>query len=261
MKFVRYEVRDEVAEIMLDHPPVNALTEPIIDELLASLARAAGDRLVRAVILGSDVPRRFCAGLDLEVVDQCTGAQLHALVEKLYVRLCDVQFDLGKPSIAAVSGTARGGGMTLAISCDLIVAARSATFGYPEIDIGLIPAIHYAHLPRVVGRYRAFDLLFTGRSFGADEAAALGLVSRVVNDDDVVGEARRLAQVLASKPPEALKVGRAAFMNANDTGYRRGVAMAVENFCVVGSTDEAREGVKAFVEKRRPKWSRCSSGE
>jgi enoyl-CoA hydratase len=256
MALVNYEVRNQVAEIALDHAPVNALTEPMIDELLACFARAAADPLVRAVILRSNVPQRFCAGLNLEVIDRGTSADLHVLVEKLYVRVCEAQFDLGKPSIAAVNGAARGGGMTLAISCDMIVAGRSATFGYPEIDVGLIPAIHYAHLPRIAGRYRAFDLLFTGRSFGADEAAALGLVSRVVDDDQVLDQASNLAQVLAAKPPEVLKLGRAAFRRENDTDYRRSVATAVDNFCAVASTEQAREGVKAFIEKRKPAWSR-----
>lgn len=261
MTLVNYEVRNQVAEIALDHPPVNALTEPMLDALLASLAKAAADPLVRAVILLSNVAQRFCAGLNLEAVHRAASADLHVLVEKLYVRMCDAQLDLGKPSIAAVNGAARGGGMTLAISCDLILAGRSATFGYPEIDVGLVPAIHYAHLPRIVGRYRAFDLLFTGRSFGADEAAGLGLVSRVVADDDVLEEARKLAQVLAAKPSEVLRLGRAAFRKENDTEYRVSVATAVDNFCAVASTEQAREGVKAFIEKRKPDWLRRSARE
>lgn len=254
MSFVRYEVRDRVAEIVLDRAPANALTESMIDELLAALARAAEDAGVRAVILASGVPRCFCAGLDLKALAKLNAEQVHALVEKLYVRLTDTQFHLGKPSIAAVAGSARGGGMTLAISCDMIVAGRSATFGYPEIDVGLIPAIHYAHLPRIAGRHRAFDLLFTARSFGADEAAQLGLVSRIAEDDTVLDETRKVAQVLASKPPATMALARAAFMNANDLDYRQHVAVAVENFTSAALTEEARDGIKAFIEKRRPDW-------
>jgi enoyl-CoA hydratase/carnithine racemase len=224
----------------------------MLDEVIASLARAAADPRVRAVLLHSKLAQFFCAGLDLKVVQRAASAEVRTLVEKLYLRLCDAQFDLAKPSIAAVNGSARGGGMTLAISCDLIVAARSATFGYPEIDVGLIPAIHYAHLPRVVGRYRAFDLLFTARSFGADEAASLGLVSRVVDDDALLDQARALAQALAAKPMEAVHAGRAAFRTENDTDYRRSVATAVDRFCAVAGTDQARERIKAFVEKSKP---------
>jgi len=251
MSSVHYEVLDHVAEIALEHAPVNALTEPMVDAILAALARAAADRQVRAVILRSNLPRYFCGGLNLEVVERATKAQVRGLVEKLYLRLCEAQFDLGKPSIAAVNGSARGGGVTLAISCDLIVAGRSATFGYPEIDVGLVPAIHYAHLPRIVGRYRAFDLLFTARSFGADEAAALGLVSRVVDDSELLAQARELAQALAAKSPEALKMGRAAFRRENDTDYRRSVEAAVDNFCAVASTEQARKRIRAFLERRK----------
>jgi len=261
MPLVNYEVRNRIAEIALNRPPVNALTEPMLDELLAALAAAAADPLVRAVILRSNVAQRFCAGLNLEAVDSGTSTDLRALVEKLYLRVCDAQRDLSKPSIAVVSGAARGGGMTLAISCDLILAGRSATFGYPEIDVGLIPAIHYAHLPRIVGRYRAFDLLFTGRSFGADEAAALGLVSRVVEDERVLDQARALAQVFAAKPAEILELGRDAFRRENDMDYRVSVAAAVDDFCAVASTEPAREGVRAFLEKRKPEWALPSAQE
>jgi len=250
MSFVRYQVLDHVAEIALERPPVNALTEPMLDEILAALASASVDKQVRAVILRSHLEPYYCAGLDLRVVAGATSDEVHALVDKLYLRLCDAQFALGKPSVAAVNGAARGGGMTLAISCDVIVAARSATFGYPEIDVGLIPAIHYAHLPRIVGRYRAFDLLFTGRTFGSDEAAALGLVSRVVADDALLDEARALARAFAAKPSEAIRMGRAAFRTENDTDYRRSVATAVDNFCAVASGQAGRDEIKAFVEKR-----------
>src|SRR6476619_7433848 len=122
MTLVSYKVRDHVAEIGLEHPPVNALTEPMLDELLAGFAEAAADSQVRVVILCSNVVQRFCAGLDLAAVGRGAGQDLHALVEKLYVGVCDAQRELGKPSIAAITGAARGGGMTLAISCDLIVA-------------------------------------------------------------------------------------------------------------------------------------------
>lgn len=252
---VRYERADDIAEIVLDAPPVNALSVPMIDAVLDALARARDDADARVVILRSAVPGMFCAGLNLALLADAGPDAPRALLERLYVRMTDLQFGLGKPSIAAVTGPARAGGMTLAISCDLIVAGRGSTFGYPEIDVGLIPAIHFTHLPRVVGRARAFDLLFTGRAFGVDEAATLGLVSRVVDDDAVHDEARKLARVLAAKPPDVMRRARDAFAQANDNGYRQGVARAVENFCDVYATEEAREGIRAFAQKRRPAWA------
>jgi enoyl-CoA hydratase/carnithine racemase len=144
--------------------------------------------------------------------------------------------------------------MTLAISCDVLLAGRSASFGYPEIDLGLVPAIHFVHLPRIVGRHRAFELLFSGRSFGADEAFSLGLVSRIVPDDKVRDEARAMARVFATKSRATMRLGRAAFMRVNDRDYRRGIGDAVENFCNVAATTDAQEGVRAFIEKRSPNW-------
>jgi len=255
-KTVSYEVRDNVAEIMLDNAPVNSLTKSMIGEVLDALTRAANDTSARALILASRVPKQFCAGLNLKELSAGTNADARALLEMLYVKMTDIQFSLGKPSIAAVTGPARAGGMTLAISCDMVVAGRSATFGYPEIDVGIIPAIHFTHLPRIVGKHRAFDLLFTGRMFDSTEAATLGLVARVVDDDLVLEEARKIAGIFAAKPASIMRMGRNNFMNAIDNGYRQGVAAAVENLCNVMATDDAREGISAFVEKRRPSWAR-----
>jgi enoyl-CoA hydratase len=251
---LRYDVSDQIAEITLARLPVNALSLSLLEQLLAALGRAAADDNVRAVVLTSAVPGRFSAGLDLGMVIGKSPIEVRRLLDKLYVEMADMQHNLGKPSIAAVGGAARGGGMTLAISCDVLVAGRSATFGYPEIDLGLVPAIHFVHLPRIVGRHRAFELLFSGRTFGADEAASLGLVSRVVPDEKVRDEARTMARVFATKSRTTMRLGRAAFMRANDLDYRRGIGDAVENFCNVAATADAQEGLRAFIEKRSPKW-------
>ena len=251
---VNYESQHRIAQISIERPPVNALNLPVLEGLIAALRRAAADDDIRAVVLASAVPRRFSAGLDLNLVLGKSTAQVRALLDKLYLELGEVQYHLGKPSIAAVAGAARGGGMTLAISCDVLIAGESASFGYPEIDLGLPPAIHFAHLPRIVGRPRAFELLFSGRSFSADEACSLGLVSRVVPDERVLEEARELAGVFASKSPNAVRLGRAAFMSIND--YRRAIAEAAEIFCNIATTDEAQEGIRAFTQQRAPNWQR-----
>ena len=251
---IRYEVRDNVAEILLDNAPVNALTMEMMDALLAALQRAGQDAEVRAVIIGSALPGRFCAGLDLGAFLKSSPSQAHALVHKLYSQLCDVQFSLGKPSIAAITGAVRGGGMSMAISCDVMVASDTSTFGYPELDIGLLPAIHFTHLPRIVGRYRAFDLLFTGRTFDTREARELGLISRSAPESEVLAEARKLAQVFAAKSPQLMRLGKAAFTRAIDSGYRQGAAGAVDTTSMVIATEDSKEGLAAFVEKRKPVW-------
>ena len=250
MNELLYEVHDHVAEIALCRPPANALTVGMVETLIQALERARADEAVGAVILHSSVARRFCAGLDLGVLVDATPERIRDLVGRLYSGLHEAQTRLGKPSIAAIDGAARGGGMTVAISCDLLVAGRSASFGYPEIDLGLLPAIHFTHLPRIVGRHRAFDLLFTGRSFGAEEAAQSGLISRLVEAGQALVAARELAQVLMSKPAAALRLGRQAFHDANDSDYRRGIAHAVDLFCHVATCEEGRSGVADFVRVR-----------
>lgn len=255
LRHLTYRVDDGIAEIVMNEPPVNAMTVSLLDEVLACFERAAADDAVKVVILGSALPGRFCAGLDLKAFSEGDAENARALLERLYTGFTNLQFRLGKPSIAAVNGTARGGGMTLAISCDLIVAERSADLGYPEIDVGVIPAIHFTHLPRIVGKHRAFDLLFTGRAFGAQEAQTLGLVSRVVEDGQALQEARSLARVLAAKPQRVMKMAREMFLREIDSDYRKGVAAAVENFCSVAATAESRAGVRAFVDRPRRKRS------
>lgn len=252
---VRYEVLNGVARITLNRPPVNALDLEMTRGVVAAFENAAKDEKARAVILTSAVPNRFCAGLDLDILVGKSEVKVRSFLQELYVRLHDAQYNLGKPSIAAVSGAARGGGMTLAISCDVILGGERATFGYPEIDVGVIPAIHFAHLPRIVGRHRAFELLFSGRSFGAEEAYRLGLLSRIVPDAQVDSTALALGATFATKSPVIMRLGRAAFMRQNDLDYRRSIANAVEDFCNVTMTDAAQDGLRAFGEKRSPRRS------
>ena len=253
-EFIRYAVRDRVAEIMLDRPPVNAISLQLVDELLEALRAAQADPEVRAVILGS-AHKVFCAGLDLDLVRGRRGVEVKPFLERLYFALNDLQYRLGKPSIAAVDGAARAGGMTLAISCDMIVAGDKATFGYPEIDVGLIPALHFVQLPRLVGKHRAFGPLFLGEPFDAATAFRMGLLSEVAPAGTALDRARAIAQKLAAKSPIVMKLGRDAFMRAVDADYRRSVENAAETFAVVAGTEDCQEGLAAFAEKRPPRYT------
>lgn len=251
---LKYEVVDSIAEISLQRPPVNALSLEMIGEIVDALNLAASDADVRAVIFASSIPRRFCAGLDLNLILDRPSDHIYNVLKRLYIDLYDAQYKLGKPSIAAVNGAARGGGMTVAVSCDVVIASEGATFGYPEIELGLVPGIHFIHLPRIVGRHRAFELLFSGRSFPASEAQSLGIVSKVVAADAVLASARELAQTFAAKSPTIMRLGRAAFMRANDLDYRRSIENVVDSFCTIAGTEDAREGLRAFKENRKPRW-------
>ena len=246
-KTVDCEVSNGVARIILNRPTVNALNLEMIQGVVAAFEIAGDDDGIRAIVLTSAVSKAFSAGLDLNILLGKSEEKVRELLQELYVRLYDTQYNLGKPSIAAVGGAARGGGMTMAISCDVILAGQSATFGYPEIDAGVIPAIHFTHLPRIVGRHRAFELLFSGRSFGAEEAYRLGLVSRIVPDEELVSHAQAMAETFAAKSAVVMRLGRAAFMRQNNLDYRRSIANAVEDFCNVAMTDATQNKLQAFV--------------
>jgi enoyl-CoA hydratase len=251
-----YNVVERVAEISLNRAPVNALTLELVNEIIAALVLARDDDEVRAVIICSSLQGVFCAGLDLSVVKGVDGEGMRGFLERLYFELNDVQYRLGKPSIAAVQGAARAGGMTVAVSCNMIIAGEAATFGYPEINVGLIPALHYVHLPSVAGRHRAFEYLFTGDDFGADVARDLGIVNHVMPDDQVMDKAREIARKLATKSPVVMKLGRDSYMRANDQDYRRNIEAVAETMRNIVVTEESQEGLAAFMEKRPPKWSK-----
>ena len=253
-ELVRYTVSDAIAEITLDRAPVNALSIPLIDALLERLAQAKDDKAVRAVIVCS-AHKVFCAGLDLDIVRGKRGIETKLFLERLYFALNDLQYRMGKPTIAAIDGAARAGGMTIAISCDMIIAGEGATFGYPEIDVGLIPALHFVQLPRLLRKHQAFGPLFLGDSFDAATAFRMGLLSEVVPKGTALDRARIIARRLAEKSPIVMKIGRDAFMRAVDADYRRAIEHAAESFALVATTQDCQEGLDAFVEKRPPKFT------
>jgi enoyl-CoA hydratase/carnithine racemase len=253
-ELVHYSVTDAIAEITLDRAPVNALSMPLIDALLEALARAKDDQAVRAVVVAS-AHKVFCAGLDLDIIRGKRGTEARQFLERLYFALNDIQYRMGKPTIAAIDGPARAGGMTIAISCDMIIAGEAATFGYPEIDVGLIPALHFVQLPRLVGKHQAFGPLFLGDPFDAATAFRMGLVSEVVPKGTALDRARVIARRFAEKSPVVMKIGRDAFMRAFDADYRRAIENAAESFALVATTQDCQEGLDAFVEKRSPKYT------
>jgi enoyl-CoA hydratase/carnithine racemase len=249
-----YAVRDRVAEITMRRPPVNAINHALIDDINAAYRMAKADQAVRAVILASACPRAFSAGMDLAMIRGKRGLDLRRFLQKLYLEMHDLQYRLGKPTIAALSGPARAAGVTLAVSCDVIIASETASIGYPEILVGVIPAMHFVHLPRQIGRHKAFELLFGGRPVSAVEACAMGLVNRVVPPAEVMDHARALARDFAAKSPLVMELARDAFMRANDFEYRRAIENTVETICNIIETDAAQEGLAAFNEKRAPRW-------
>jgi enoyl-CoA hydratase/carnithine racemase len=174
---------------------------------------------------------------------------MRTLLQDLYIGLYDAQHDLGKPSIAAVRGIARGGGMTIALSCDVVLAADTATFGYPELNVGVLPGLHFTHLPRIVGRHKAFELLFSGEPFDAARAVDLGLVNRSVADGELMASAMAMARSFADKPAGAVKLARDNFMRINDRDYRSQIASVVDTMADMIDGEETQNALRRFLKR------------
>jgi len=239
--------------VTINRPKVlNALNAATLDELDRALEEARLDDAVRAIILTGAGEKSFVAGADineLAVQTPVTGREHARRGQGLFDRI----ERLGKPVIAAVNGFALGGGCELAMACTLRLAANTARFGQPEINLGLMPG--YAgsqRLPRLVGRGRALELLLTGESITADEAWRIGLVNRVVPAADLAIEARRLAQMLAAKPPVAIRYILDAVAGGLEMSLADAQTYEATLFGLLSTTDDMREGTKAFLEKRKP---------
>ena len=251
---VDYSVKDRIGIVAMNRPPVNAIDHAMIDAIHAALRAANADRGVRAVILTSALPGMFCGGMDLRMAAQGDAQDLRAFLHKFYMETMNIQYAMTKPTIAAVNGPARGAGMTLGITSDMILAADDIDLGYPEIDVGVLPAIHYVHLPRQISRHKAFELLFGGKPITAAEAVSLGIINEAVPREALMDRALAVAGMFAAKSPTIMALGRQSFMRANDLDYRRNVENQIETLCNVFNTEDGREGLRAFLEKREPRW-------
>jgi len=242
-----------VAVITINRPKVrNALSAQTLDELRRAVLAIKHDAALRSVILTGAGDKAFVAGADINELAQQTpsSARDHALSGQ---HVFDLIENLGKPVIAAINGYALGGGCELAMACTLRIAADTAMLGQPEINLGLIPG--YAgtqRLSRLIGAGRALELLLTGDQIGAHEAHRFGLVNRVVPAANLMTESRALAAVLASKAPVAMRY----IIDAVNKGLQMPLAEAqvfeATLFGLVASTDDMREGTRAFLEKRQP---------
>lgn len=242
-----------VLVITINRPKVlNALNGPTMAELDQAIGDAAADPAVRAVVLTGSGDRSFVAGADINelAVQTPVGGREHA---RRGQAVLDRIERLGKPVIAAVNGFALGGGCELAMACTFRIAADTAKFGQPEINLGLIPGYGGSQrLPRLVGRGRALELLLTGQQIAADEAWRLGLVNRVVPAAQLSSEARAIARTLAAKAPIAVRYILEAVSGGLEMSFADAQDYEATLFGLVSTTDDMREGTRAFLEKRAP---------
>ncbi|HET7216947.1 MAG TPA: enoyl-CoA hydratase-related protein [Vicinamibacterales bacterium] len=249
------ETDGPVAAITINRPKVlNALDAQTLDELRRAVLAVKHDSAVRSVIVTGAGEKAFVAGADItELAQQTPAAGRERALRGQHV--FDLIENLGKPVIAAINGYALGGGCELAMACTIRIAAESAKLGQPEINLGLIPG--YAgtqRLTRLVGAGRALELLLTGDPIAAPEAHRIGLVNRVVAAADLLPEARRLAQTLAAKAPVAARFIIDAVHKGLQMPFAEAQVFEATLFGLVSSTDDMREGTRAFLEKRKPEF-------
>ncbi|MEU1389943.1 enoyl-CoA hydratase-related protein [Nonomuraea sp. NPDC048881] len=253
-EFVSVEVADQIATIRLDRPKMNALNVQTQRELVEAALQVDADDQVQAVILyGGE--RVFAAGVDVKEMADMSYADMSTHSRTLQACFTTVA-RIGKPVIAAVTGYALGGGCELALCADFRVAGESARLGQPEILLGLIPgAGGTQRLPRLVGPSRAKDLIFTGRHVPAAEALAIGLVDRVVPDEQVYTAALEWAATFVGGPAVALRAAKQAVDQGAEVDLDSGLEIERLHFSGLFATDDARIGMRAFAEKAKAKFT------
>jgi enoyl-CoA hydratase/carnithine racemase len=255
---VRYAVDERgVATLALDDPATrNALSDALLDQLLARLEQARDDDGVRVVVLTSADPQVFSSGGDLKAF-----AGDRAVIEKYagldrFPRLFRLLGGLGKPSVCVANGDVLAGAFGLALACDLLVARKGVRLGCPEINVGVFPFMISALIYRSVPRAKANELMMTGQLIDADEAAGLHIVNRVVPAEALDDEVRRLTDRLASRSPLLLQLGKDALDATRDLSLEAALDHLRAQLALAFTTEDIQEGVAAFREKRDPVWKR-----
>jgi enoyl-CoA hydratase/carnithine racemase len=249
-------VQDGVASVTLNRPDVrNALSATLIRELEQALATLEADPAARVIVLSGAGDKAFCAGADLKGVgDRGTTLQARESFGGL-ARILEAMARMKTPVIAKVHGFALAGGCGLAAGCDIVVAAADAVFGLPEIKIGLLPLIVMAPILRSVGRKRGMLMILSGEQVSAREAYEMGLVSRLVPRAELSPAVDALARALAGFSPTALGLAKEAAATMAGMEYGASLRYLREMITLVALSDDAREGIKAFFEKRAPNWT------
>lgn len=244
-------MKNGVAKIAINRPPLNVLDVGTIEEIVSVLENVNFDENVYAVIITGVGDRAFSAGVEI-------GAHLPDKIEKTLAQFHEIfhlLLDLQKPTIAMVNGLALGGGCELAIACDMVVASDKAQFGQPEIKVGAIPTVAAALLPKLIGRKRALELIFIGDTITAAKAKEIGLVNEVVPTEKLAEAVDKLVNKLKKLSPIVLKLVRKAVYQGIDLDFKKALDGVTDIYLrQLMQTEDAVEGLKAFLEKRKPEW-------
>jgi enoyl-CoA hydratase/3-hydroxyacyl-CoA dehydrogenase len=248
---VKLETRDATAIAWLDNPPANSISPQVIDELARIWAHVDATAEIRVLVIASSNPMIFCAGADIKAFTRMDEAGGRDLIDRGHELLRSLEGS-STVTIAAVNALALGGGCELAMGCDIRLAAYSATFGQPEINLGIIPGLGGTQrLPRLVGPAKALDMNLTGEPISAEEAFEHGLVNRVVPDHELFDDALAYARKIAAQAPLAIRQIKQV-SHAGDLD--EGIAAEKEAFATIFASEDAKEGIGAFLEKRTPRF-------
>jgi enoyl-CoA hydratase len=252
MENVRSEIRDGICIITIDRPKVlNALNAQTVGEIAEAFEAVRGDGNVRAVILTGGGEKAFVAGADINELAKMTPISGKETAERGQRVLRDIE-TFPKPVIAAVNGFALGGGCELALACHIRIASENAQLGLPEVTLGIIPGYGGTQrMARLLGKGKALELICTGDRIGAAEAERIGLVNKVVPADQLMSVAEEMAKKMASRGPLAIAAAIEAVMFGSDMGFDEGQFLEATLFGLLASSDDMKEGMAAFLEKRK----------
>jgi enoyl-CoA hydratase len=252
---IRYEIGDGIATITLDSPENrNALSNELLTELLDAFESARDDDSVRCVVLTSSHEKVFSAGANLDQFSSDVSLVHKHFATERFPRLFKLIGQLGKPTLCAANGHVLAGSLGIALACDLIVAKDTATFGTPEINVGLFPFMIMALIYRNVPRKKANEMMLLGERLSAEEAREAGIVNKVVPADEFDQAVGDWAGKLASKSPVLTKLGKDAVYRQMDMPFDEALDFLRSQLSLAFTTEDVQEGVKAFFEKREPAW-------
>jgi enoyl-CoA hydratase len=254
--FVQIAMEDRLAIITVNRPEaLNALNARVLRELSMAIEHLSMAADVGAIILTGAGDRAFVAGADIKEMAELSALEMRTFSEAGR-RLGDAMAACNKPILAAINGFALGGGCELALACDIRIASDRAKIGQPEVNIGIIPGFGGSQrLPRLVGMGWAAEMIFSGVSIDAATAERIGLVNRVVPADRLLEETKALARTILDKSPPAIALAKACLRASMDMPLSAGLDFETAAFGVVGSTHDKDEGMRAFIEKRKPTWT------
>jgi methylglutaconyl-CoA hydratase len=253
---VNVRIHDGIAWAMLNRPDKrNAISFELIDDLVGAFDEVAKSEAIVLILTGAG--KAFCSGMDLENLKSLLGKSPEENLKdsETMVRLFRSLYEFPKVTIAAVNGAAIAGGTGLALLCDFTLAVSEAKFGYTEVRIGFVPAIVSTFLLRQVGEKQARDLLLTGRIFGGEEAARMGLVSEIVPAENLLARARELAAVLMENSAASLRLTKQLLTDHARAELDLQIDAAIRANAGIRSTADFREGISSFLEKRKPVWT------